>query len=163
MRITAIKYKTGKGQPPLALERAELVDGFGIAGSPAAPERARQLLLFPAGREADFPADGLCPPRYFANLYAEQLDRAGFKAGDLVRAGSAILKIERLGKDCYDDCPALARGGPCLLARFTLCASVARDGAVAVGDNLRVVDDNLRAVGDRLADAGGNSSGSGAV
>jgi hypothetical protein len=138
VRIVSIKYKTGKGQPPLTLDKARLLPGYGVEGSPAAASADRELLLFPAGQEPQFPADGLCPLRFFANMYIDQLDRAALKVGDSLKLGTATARVERLGKDCYPECPEFARHGPCVLARQTVCVSVASAGTVASGDSASI-------------------------
>ncbi|MCR5485854.1 MAG: hypothetical protein K6F09_09700 [Clostridiales bacterium] len=70
--------------------------------------------------------DGLCMGRYIPNIVVDSVPDGGFKVGDSVVIGCAILKITSLKKCFPDDCALIKEKKPCVLkdeAAFAVISS----------------------------------------
>ena len=59
--------------------------------------------------------DGFCTRKFKADHITEGLDYGALKPGDIVEADGKRIKITKVGKPCYKDCPVPAEKKPCVL------------------------------------------------
>ncbi len=136
MRITELRIKRAKGFPAEEAETIRLIAGFGIEGDAGAGKPTRQVTLLSAKAGAARESDGLCSPKFFPNIEIDGMEPQGLRVGDRLHIADATVEIERIGKDCYPECEALQRTGPCVLARESVFARVLESGDAAVGQTV---------------------------
>lgn len=134
MTITALRRKTAKGEPAEEASELRLIAGRGIEGDVNAGKLNRQVCLIPEPASRSREADGLCSPRFQANVEMDRAPEGGWVLGSRWKASDAVLEIEQVGKDCYPECEAFGRNGPCSLARECAFASVVVGGIVRLGE-----------------------------
>jgi MOSC domain-containing protein YiiM len=136
MRLVALRIKRAKGVPAESVQRATAVAGYGILGDAGGGMPTRQLAILGTAADGAREADGLCSDRFRPNLLIEGFQRDSSLVGHRLLIGDAVLEIESVGKDCYPECPAFARAGPCALARGAVFAKVAVGGELQVRDSV---------------------------
>ncbi len=132
MKILDIKIKDNEGRL-IRLKEAQLVKGHGIQGDRKAGPGDKQLsILTLETREAieQLRDQGLCIPRFYANLTLEGLDPSTLKLGQELRLGRSLLKISQLGKECFPECSLVKEGKECDLARRAIFARVIKSGKI---------------------------------
>ncbi len=137
MTVASLRRKTAKGVPAEQVSEIVLVAGYGIEGDVNAGKPDRQVCLISAASSRAREPDGLCSPRFQANLETDGAPSEGWTVGSRWRASGAVIEIVRAGKDCYPECAVFGRSGPCALARECAFAAVVGGGTVRVGDYFR--------------------------
>jgi MOSC domain-containing protein YiiM len=138
MHVTALRIKKAKGLPAETVPEFRLLSGFGIEGDAKAGAAGRQVCLISAPESEARESDGLCSRKLQANIETDAPPEGGWKIGARVRFGDAAIRIEQVGKECWPECEAFQRAGPCSLARGCVFAAVVADGGVRVGDEAAV-------------------------
>lgn len=139
MVVTVLRIKKAKGAPAETVADMRLIAGIGIEGDANSGKATRQVCLISSPASAAREADGLCSPKFQANIETNEEPAAAWStdawsAGSRLRAGDAVLEIESVGKECYPECEAFRRAGPCSLALGCAFAKVTGSGALRVGD-----------------------------
>ena len=140
--ILAVCVSDKKGVPKRELPSVELRVGLGIVGDAHAGNWHRQLSLL--ARESVDTMRGLgveLPPGVFAeNLLTEGLDLKALPVGTVLRAGTALLAVTQIGKECHSDCAIKQTVGRCVMPTEGIFAVVLKDGTVSPGDDISIVD-----------------------
>ena len=86
-------------------------------------------------------AQGLeLPPGAFAeNILTRGLDLKNLPVGTVLRAGTALLAVTQIGKECHNDCAIKRTAGRCVMPTDGIFAVVLKGGAVSPGDDISVV------------------------
>ena len=139
--ILAVCVSDKKGVPKRELPSVELRVGLGIVGDAHAGNWHRQLSLL--ARESVDTMRGLgveLPPGIFAeNLLTEGLDLKALPVGTVLRAGTALLAVTQIGKECHNDCAIKQTAGRCVMPTDGVFAVVLKDGIVSPGDDISIV------------------------
>lgn len=138
MKILDISIKDKEGKL-IRLEEAQLIKDHGILGDRKAGPGDKQLsILSLKTREAidQLKDQGLCIPRFYANLTLEGLDPSTLKLGQELRLGRSLLKISQLGKECFPECSLVKEGKECDLAREAIFARVIKGGKIILDQEL---------------------------
>jgi MOSC domain-containing protein YiiM len=80
----------------------------------------------------------LRPGDYAENLTVRGVDLRAVGPGDRIEAGSALLEVTRIGKECHKHCAVYARLGDCVMPREGVFTRVLRGGQVRAGDAVAV-------------------------
>ncbi|HCM25922.1 MAG TPA: MOSC domain-containing protein [Treponema sp.] len=139
MRINELRKKLAKSVPAEKAESIRLIAGFGIEGDAGAGKPTRQVSLLSMEAGAARARDGLCSPKFSPNLEIDGMEASELRVGERLRMADAVIEIERIGKDCYPECEALQREGPCVLARESVFARVLESGDVRTGQAVEKV------------------------
>lgn len=59
--------------------------------------------------------DGFCIRKFKADIVTEGIDYGRLKPGDVLKYGERKIRITRIGKPCFTDCPVPAEQKPCML------------------------------------------------
>ncbi|MFA6505806.1 MAG: hypothetical protein WCT14_06900 [Treponemataceae bacterium] len=121
------------------MDEIKILAGVGIEGDANAGQTTRQLCLISRDASEKRAVDGLCSPKFFPNIEIDHIDVGLRTFGRKLRIGTALIEIERVGKDCYPECAALCLSGPCSLANGSLYARVIESGIVRVGETVEEV------------------------
>ena len=138
--ILAVCVSDKKGVPKRELPSVELRVGLGIVGDAHAGNWHRQLSLL--ARESVDTMRGLgveLPPGVFAeNLLTEGLDLKALPVGTVLRAGTALLAVTQIGKECHSDCAIKQTVGRCVMPTEGIFAIVLKAGVIKPGDPIEI-------------------------
>jgi len=80
------------------------------------------------------------PPGIFAeNILTTGLILCELPIGTKLRAGSALLEVTQIGKECHEDCEIRRKIGDCVMPREGIFTIVLEEGAVKAGDKIEVI------------------------
>lgn len=138
MIVSVLRVKRAKGVPAETVAELRLIAGVGIDGDASAGKATRQVCVLSSPASAAREADGLCSVKFQANVETDAEPAGGWSTGTRYRVGDATVEIESVGKECYPECDAFRRTGPCALARGCAFAKVVGDGIVRVGSSAEI-------------------------
>jgi MOSC domain-containing protein YiiM len=84
------------------------------------------------GADVDFGAFG-------ENIVASGIDFAALPIGTKFRAGSVLLEMTQIGKECHSHCKIFERVGDCIMPREGVFAKVLEAGVISTGDEIVAV------------------------
>ena len=61
--------------------------------------------------------DGLCTKRFHADIITADLDYEQLETGDVLVLGEKKIRIQKVGKECFAECPLPADQKPCILSK----------------------------------------------
>ncbi len=139
--IIAVCVSEQKGTRKHPVPALELRVGLGIPGDAHAGNWHRQVSLL--AEESVDKIRGLgfdLPPGAFAeNLLTRGLELKSLPVGTVLRAGTALLAVTQIGKECHNDCAIKQRSGKCVMPTEGVFAVVLRDGKAMPGDKIEIV------------------------
>ena len=139
--IIATCISDRKGIQKREVPSVELRVGLGIPGDAHAGNWHRQVSLL--AEESVDQMRGLgfdLPPGAFAeNLLTRGLALKTLPVGTVLRAGTALLAVTQIGKECHNDCAIKQTAGRCVMPTDGVFAVVLKDGTVSPGDDISVV------------------------
>ncbi|MBQ7529823.1 MOSC domain-containing protein [bacterium] len=144
-RVVAICVSERKGTEKHTVERAELVEDWGIKDDAHAGKWHRQVSLLNLEKIEAFRARG-AEVEYGAfgeNLVVEGIDFAKLPVGTRFQCGEVLLELTQIGKKCHSGCAIFQRMGDCIMPREGVFTKVLNGGFISVGDNLEIVEQNL--------------------
>lgn len=137
-RIHRISISKTKGDKKYNIDRARLIDDFGIEGD-AHAGTARQVSLLPFESFSKVANDvfDINPGDFAENLTVEGMNFTGAGVGDRIGIGENIeLEIVQIGKECHNDCRIKDVVGDCIMPREGIFAHVIRGGEIKIGDSI---------------------------
>ena len=141
--IIAVCISDRKGIQKREVPSIELRIGHGVVGDAHAGNWHRQVSLLAEESVDTMRAAGLeLPPGAFAeNLLTRGLDLKRLPVGTVLRAGTALLAVTQIGKECHNDCAIKQTAGRCVMPTDGIFAVVLKDGAVRPGDPIGIVEE----------------------
>ena len=138
--VAAVCVSEQKGVQKHPVEALELRVGHGIVGDAHAGNWHRQLSLLAEESVDTMRAQGLeLPPGAFAeNILTRGLDLKNLPVGTVLRAGTALLAVTQIGKECHNDCAIKRTAGRCVMPTEGIFAIVLQDGVVCPGDTISI-------------------------
>ncbi len=138
--ITAVCVSEQKGTRKHPVPVLELRLGVGIPGDAHAGNWHRQISLLAEESVDKMRALGFeLPPGAFAeNILTRGLDLKRLPVGTVLRAGSALLAVTQIGKECHNDCAIKQSTGKCVMPTEGVFAVVLRDGKAKPGDKIEI-------------------------
>ena len=136
--IIAVCISGRKGIRKHPVPSLELRVGQGILGDAHAGNWHRQVSLL-AQESIDTMTDlglNLTPGDFAENIVVRGMDLKALPVGTVVRAGTALLAVTQIGKECHNDCAIKQAVGKCVMPTEGIFAVVLKDGAVKPGDTL---------------------------
>lgn len=147
-RIFSLNYSSKKGTPKTPVEKASLIEEFGVEGDAHAGAGLRQVSLLAIEsinrqinclkvNEKNFP---LKPGDFAENITTEGVDLARLKIGDKLNIGTqAVLEVSKIGKECHKYCAIYKKIGDCIMPREGIFARVLKGGQIQTADSIEVV------------------------
>lgn len=148
-RVFSINCSRTKGMSKAPVDRALLIEGFGLEKDAHAGGGLRQvsLLSIESIRKqkecAKVKKTGLLLKAgdFAENITTEGIDLAGLKIGDKLKIGrQVILEISKIGKECHKYCSIYYKIGDCIMPREGIFAQVLKGGEIAVGDDMEAAE-----------------------
>ena len=59
--------------------------------------------------------DGFCTRKFKADILTQGIDYKSLKEGDVLEIGEKKIRITKVGKPCFTDCPVPKEKKPCVL------------------------------------------------
>lgn len=141
--VIAVCRSEKKGVRKQAVPYIELRVGLGIEGDAHAGNWHRQVSLL--GQESvDIMRSlglELTPGAFAENIVTCGLELKALPVGTVLRAGTAILAVTQIGKECHNDCAIKKATGKCVMPTDGIFAVVLKDGVVRPGDRLEIMED----------------------
>ena len=82
------------------------------------------------------------PPGVFAeNILTWGLELKALPVGTVLRAGTALLAVTQIGKECHNDCAIKQAVGRCVMPTEGIFAVVLRPGSVKPGDTIEILEE----------------------
>jgi len=78
--------------------------------------------------------NGICIAKFCENITISGSKIDDFNIGDEIVLGELVLKIEKVGKSCYNDCELFNKKGKCFLAKEVIFAKVVKAGFAEVSE-----------------------------
>ena len=139
--IIAVCISDKKGIQKREVPEIELRVGLGIVGDAHGGNWHRQVSLLAEESVNQMRALGFeLPPGAFAeNLLTRGLALKTLPVGTVLRAGTVLLAVTQIGKECHTDCAIKKAAGRCVMPTDGIFAIVLKGGVVSPGDDISVV------------------------
>ena len=117
--------------------------GQGIVGDAHGGNWHRQVSLLGQESIDTLTALGLTltPGAFAENIVTQGIALKELPVGTVLRAGTALLAVTQIGKECHNDCAIKRSAGRCVMPTDGIFAVVLRDGRVRPGDSIEIVRD----------------------
>lgn len=137
--VRAICISDIRGIEKHAIPQAHFVKDFGIEGDAHAGKWHRQVSLLSYDKIKAFNARGanVIDGAFGENLVVEGLDFRNLPVGTVFYAGSVVLRMTQIGKECHSHCAIYQRMGECIMPHEGVFAEVLKEGDMKVGDEMR--------------------------
>ena len=139
--VKAVCISEEKGTPKHPVQQITLRVGHGITGDAHAGTWHRQISLL--GVESVEKVKHILPDlpagAFAENILTEGLTLYTLPVGTRLQAGSAVLEVTQIGKECHRGCAIRRQTGDCVMPREGIFAVVLQDGVVKAGDPITVI------------------------
>ena len=138
--IVAVCVSDRKGVQKRPVSEIALRVGQGVVGDAHAGNWHRQVSLLAEESVDELRGPGFdLPPGAFAeNLLTRGLELKTLPVGTVLRAGTALLAVTQIGKECHNDCAIKKTAGRCVMPTDGIFAVVLKNGAVKPGDTIKL-------------------------
>ena len=140
-KILGICVSEFKGTQKKEVPDAVLVEDWGIEGDAHAGKWHRQVSLLGAEQIEDFRARGADVDygAFGENLIVEGFDLKLLPIGTVFQAGSAMLELTQIGKECHSHCQIYKKMGDCIMPREGVFTKVLKGGFIKKGDEIFIL------------------------
>ena len=141
--VVAVCISDRKGIQKRQVPEIELRVGLGVVGDAHAGNWHRQVSLLAEESVDEMRGMGFeLPPGAFAeNLLIRGLALKTLPVGTVLRAGTALLAVTQIGKECHSDCAIKKAAGRCVMPTDGIFTIVLKGGVVKPGDPIEIVED----------------------
>ena len=142
--VAAVCISEIKGVIKTPVSEIFVKKNHGIVGDAHAGDWHRQVSLL-ADESVDKLRDKM--PELPAGVFAENILTRGLclyelPIGTKLRAGSALLEVTQIGKECHNSgCAIKKQTGDCVMPREGIFAIVLEEGLIKPGDEIEVIDE----------------------
>lgn len=144
-RIHKISISENKGEKKYNIDRAELVDDYGILGDAhAGSGRQVSLLPFESFSKVQNDIVDINPGDFAENITTSGLDLSTAVIGRRLKIGrTARLEVTQIGKKCHHGCYIREIVGDCIMPREGIFARVIKGGPIETGDRIAWVEQHV--------------------
>lgn len=138
-RIEAICVSTKKGTVKRPVEKALLIEDFGIEGDAHAGKWHRQVSILGYEKIRDFneQGGGVGDGDFGENLIVSGIDMENLAVGDRLLSGDVVLEVTQRGKECHSQCEIYKRVGKCIMPTEGIFLRVLRGGVLHRHDRIK--------------------------
>lgn len=140
-KIVSVCTSSVKGQSKDPVSCITVVAGKGIEGDVHAGSWHRQIsLLATESVESMREKYPDIPVGAFAeNILTEGIDLKSLPVGTVLRAGTSLLAVTQIGKECHADCAIRRKVGDCVMPREGIFTIALKSGTIRPGDTIEIV------------------------
>ena len=134
--VRAVCISPAKGTEKRPVEKGVYIRDHGIENDAHAGKWHRQvsLLSFDSVQEFNRRGAGVTDGDFGENLLVEGIDLKRLPVGTVLKAGTAMLRLTQIGKECHSGCAIRERTGDCIMPREGVFAEVLEGGEIRAGD-----------------------------
>ncbi|MDD3186177.1 MAG: hypothetical protein EOM07_09970 [Clostridia bacterium] len=135
-RIKALHCIPQKRHAALSLETCSVTIEEGLKGDYHCAEGDTDLILWSAEIREQLEAEhfsGICFGRFQEHISVEGMELSALRAGDILRAGEARLKVSERRKKCHPDICEVENKKDCLMKRECVYVRIIAPGELTVG------------------------------
>jgi len=138
--VKAICISPEKGTEKRPIPFGHFIPDFGIQGDAHAGKWHRQVSLLSYDKVVAFNERGanVVDGDFGENVLVEGIDFKSLPVGSIFRAGTVVLKMTQIGKECHSHCAIHKRVGDCIMPREGVFAEVLEEGEIHPGDEMTV-------------------------
>ena len=138
--VRAICISDIRGVEKHSIPEAHFLKDFGIEGDAHGGKWHRQVSLLSYDKIKAFNQKGanVTDGAFGENLVVEGLDFVNLPVGTKFYAGSTVLRMTQIGKECHSHCAIYQRMGECIMPREGVFAEVLQEGDIHEGDEMQV-------------------------
>ena len=138
--VRAICISDIRGVEKHSIPEAHFLKDFGIEGDAHGGKWHRQVSLLSYDKIKAFNQKGanVTDGAFGENLVVEGLDFANLPVGTKFYAGTTVLRMTQIGKECHSHCAIYQRMGECIMPREGVFAEVLQEGDIHEGDEMQV-------------------------
>lgn len=139
--VRAVCISTQKGTEKRPVASGHFIKDFGIENDAHAGKWHRQVSLLSYDKIREFNARGanVEDGDFGENLVVEGLDFRNLPVGTVFHAGTVVLRMTQIGKECHSHCAIHQRVGDCIMPREGVFAEVLQEGDIKPGDEMTAV------------------------
>lgn len=142
-KIIAISISSKKGVKKENVEKALLIESFGIKNDAHAGNWHRQVSLLDVS-SINYMKEKLPdikPGDFAENITTEGIKLSKLSVGTFLKVGDdCFLEITQIGKKCENKCNIYYTVGDCIMPREGIFAKVIKGGEIKVGDKIEVIN-----------------------
>ena len=138
--VRAICISDIRGVEKHSIPEAHFLKDFGIEGDAHGGKWHRQVSLLSYDKIKAFNQKGanVTDGAFGENLVVEGLDFVNLPVGTKFYAGTTVLRMTQIGKECHSHCAIYQRMGECIMPREGVFAEVLQVGDIHEGDEMQV-------------------------
>lgn len=138
--VKAICISPERGTEKQRIPEGHFITGFGIEGDAHGGNWHRQVSLLSYDKVEAFNQQGAAVEdgAFGENLVVAGIDFSTLPVGTRLMAGTAVLEMTQIGKECHSHCNIYKRMGDCIMPREGVFAKVIKDGTIRPGDVMEV-------------------------
>ncbi|OPX47150.1 hypothetical protein [Clostridium thermobutyricum] len=110
------------------LNACNFIEGYGILGDLKGGTPLKEIVLYISPNIPNSNNNGLCSKKFKPNIIINNISISEFKVNQTINIGTAILKINQIGKKCYKECSLIESNTLCPLKTNVIFASVIKSG-----------------------------------
>ena len=139
-KIVAVCISEAKGTQKKNIETCFLRCDWGLENDAHGGNWHRQVSLLSYDKVEKFNQSGanVSHGDFGENLLVEGIDLAALPVGTMLKCGSAVLEVTKIGKECHSKCQIYHKMGDCIMPREGIFAKVLQEGQVSVGDTVEI-------------------------
>lgn len=145
-KVIAICKSEKKGTAKQMINKANLIEDFGMEGDAHAGKWHRQISLLALEKIEDFNKRGgeVNFGDFGENLVISGIELNKLPIGQRIIVGDTELEVTQIGKECHDKCEIFYRVGQCIMPTNGIFTKVIRGGTIKVGDICELVESEIK-------------------
>lgn len=140
-KVVSVCTSSVKGQSKHPVPEITVTAGSGIEGDVHAGNWHRQISLL--ATESVEPMREKFPDipvgAFAENILTEGIVLKDLPVGTMLRAGSSVLAVTQIGKECHADCAIRRKVGDCVMPREGIFTIVLKSGTIRPGDSIEII------------------------
>ena len=145
-QVVAVNISEKKGTVKKTVEKAVLIENFGLEGDAHAGDWHRQVSLLAvesvekSKAQAKDPnrVKGICEGSFAENITTSGIELYMLPVGTVLKIGEAELEVTQIGKECHTGCEIAKIVGKCIMPTEGIFAKVIKGGEIKAGDEIEI-------------------------
>ena len=140
-KVISVCTSSVKGQSKDPVSEITVIAGSGIQGDVHAGNWHRQISLL--ATESVEPMRKKFPDipvgAFAENILTQGIDLKSLPVGTVLKAGTAVLAVTQIGKECHADCAIRRKVGDCVMPREGIFTIALKSGTIRPGDTVEII------------------------